>query len=331
MSKNWWMVRAGIGGNYAPEFESENCVAFGGDRSSGLAECKSPEEVKSHVERRYQGLRKGQIRMKAAQCIRFTLGITQGDRVVTYDPNRRTYLIGTVKSDCKPGHIGELLHVRDVIWEASASRDDLTVASKNSLGSIMSVFSINPTVAAELERAARGEPAIEPDSDEAETIDEVEELRHEAEKRGRDFIEDHVAALEWYQLEEIVAGLLRAMGYKTRVTPAGPDRGRDIMASPDGLGLSQPRIIAEVKHRPKSASDAPMIRSFLGGRRAGDNCMFVSTGGFTKDARYEAERANVPLALVTLEELVDLLIQHYPNADAETRALVPLTPIYWPA
>ena len=330
MSENWWMVRAGRSGDYAQDFESENCVAFGGERSNGLAECKSPDDVRAHVKNRYANLRKAQIRMRIAQCIRFTHDIQQGDRVVTYDPDRRTYLIGKIKSDCKPGKIGELLHIRDVEWDGRAIRDDLTVASKNSLGSIMSVFSINAGVAAELERAAHGERANDALTDDY-AIDEVQELRLESERRGREFIEDHVASLEWDQMEELVAGLLRAMGYKTRVSPAGPDRGRDIMASPDGLGLSQPRIIAEVKHRPKSPSDATMSRSFLGGRRPGDNCMFVSTGGFTKDARYEAERANVPLALVTLEELVDLLIQHYPNADAETRAMVPLMPVYWPA
>ena len=55
-----------------------------------------------------------------------------------------------------------------------------------------------------------------------------------------------------------------------------------------------------------------------------------STGGFAKDARYEAERANIPVALLDLDELVSLLIQNYPSLDAETRALVPLVPIYWP-
>lgn len=49
-----------------------------------------------------------------------------------------------------------------------------------------------------------------------------------------------------------------------RVSEEGPDRGRDIAASPDGLGLKDPRIIVEVKHREgKTGSQA--IRSFTGG------------------------------------------------------------------
>ena len=62
-------------------------------------------------------------------------------------------------------------------------------------------------------------------------------------------IEDRIAALDWRQMQELVAGILRGMGYKTTVSADGPDRGVDIFASPDGLGLQEPRIFVEVKHR----------------------------------------------------------------------------------
>ncbi|MDC0946604.1 restriction endonuclease [Nitrospinaceae bacterium] len=44
-------------------------------------------------------------------------------------------------------------------------------------------------------------------------------------------------------MQELVAGLLRAMGSKTKVFPAGPDQGKDIIASPDGFDFEIPRII----------------------------------------------------------------------------------------
>jgi restriction system protein len=44
-------------------------------------------------------------------------------------------------------------------------------------------------------------------------------------------------------MQDLVAGLLRALGYKKRVSPAGPDRGKDIVASPDGFGFESPRIL----------------------------------------------------------------------------------------
>jgi len=120
------------------------------------------------------------------------------------------------------------------------------------------------------------------------------------------------------------------MGYRTRVASPGPDRGTDIIASPDGLGLEQPRIRAEVKHRAGSVG-APMLRSFTGGLRQNDRGLYVSTGGFTKEARYESERSTVPVTLVDIDELAEILVQYYDDADSETKALVPLVKLYWPA
>ncbi len=327
-----WMVRAGRNGVLAQEFESKSCVAFADEQVANLATIASKEQLEQHLRKCLPNLRPIQLRMAVGRCARFVLEMKERDRVITYDPDRRMYLVGTITSKCmhQPGTVPDLVHVRNVKWEGQVPRDELSVATRNSLGSIMSVFQINSDAAREV--ADRMEGKVPPFSEDSSSEDSlpVDELRKEAEENGRRFLEDMVASLDWEQMQELVAGVLRAMGFKTRVSNPGPDQGKDIMASPDGLGLSQPRIVVEVKHH-KSAVDSKMIRSFLGGRRPGDNGMFVSTGGFTKDARYEAERANFPLALVTLEELVDLLLQHYPNVDAETRALVPVVPIYWPA
>ena len=131
-------------------------------------------------------------------------------------------------------------------------------------------------------------------------------------------------------MQELVAGILRAMGYKTLVSPAGADRGKDIIASPDGFGFEPPRIVVEVKHRHERMGSGE-IRSFLGGRHKDDRGLYVSTGGFTKDALYEGERANVHLTMWTLDELARTLMAHYPATDPETKRLVPLRYFYVPA
>jgi len=56
----------------------------------------------------------------------------------------------------------------------------------------------------------------------------------------------------------------------------------------------------------------------------------MSTGGFTKDAHYEAERSSIPLTLMDLDELTAAITDHYEKMDPEARALLPLTRIYWP-
>ena len=85
-----------------------------------------------------------------------------------------------------------------------------------------------------------------------------------------------------------------------------------------------------MKHR-QGTIGSQDIRSFLGGRHPQDKGLYVSTGGFTKDAYYEAERANIPLALMTIDELVETLVDQYDKLDLETQQLVPLKRIDWPA
>jgi restriction system protein len=72
------------------------------------------------------------------------------------------------------------------------------------------------------------------------------------------------------------------------------------------------------------------VRSFLGGRHKDDKGLYVSTGGFSKDARYEAERASIPLTLMDLDDLVKAILEHYEKMDADSQRLVPLRKIYWP-
>ncbi|WP_339618102.1 restriction endonuclease, partial [uncultured Gilvimarinus sp.] len=147
---------------------------------------------------------------------------------------------------------------------------------------------------------------------------------------SHELIKDKLASLLPEEMEEMVAAILRAMGYKAKVSPKGPDRGVDVIASPDGLGLTQPRIKAEVKHR-DGAMGAPSIRGFIGTLREGDSGLFVSSGGFTREARYEADRCTFPLTLVDMDDLSDLIVAHYEGFDLEGRALLPLIRVFWPA
>lgn len=143
-------------------------------------------------------------------------------------------------------------------------------------------------------------------------------------------IKDRINRLDWDEMQNLVAGVLRSMGYKTQVSPAGADRGKDIIASPDGFGFENPRIIVEVKHRREQMS-SQQIRSFIGVRHKDDRGLYVSTGGFSKDARYEADRSTIPLTLWTLDDLVRALVENYEQVDIETKLLVPLKKTYLPA
>jgi restriction system protein len=65
--------------------------------------------------------------------------------------------------------------------------------------------------------------------------------------------------------------------------------------------------------------------------RQGDRGLYVSTGSFTKDAKYEASQSNIPVMLLDLDELAILVVTHYKNFDLKGRALISLIRVYWRA
>jgi restriction system protein len=336
----WWMVRAAQNGVYIDDFVEKGMVSIGGNSEGALNTLVSKKEMFVKIQEIHSDWKKGKQIMWASQLYRFAHEIVQGDRVVSYDTQQRIYHVGTVTGGYgfQPQVIGNHPHYRTVSWHGSVSRDCLSISTKNSLGAICSLFFIPVAAAAEIETILKGEQKEQSSlamTSDAETLIELEEAKimasaQDAESKALEYIKDKVNCLDWEDLQELVAGILRAMGYKTQISPTGPDRGKDIIASPDGLGFENPRIIVEVKHREKSPMSSQAIRSFLGGRHPGDKGLYVSTGGFSKDAYYEAERANIPLTLMNFDDLVKALVCNYEALDIETKQLIPLRKIFWP-
>lgn len=334
---NIWVVRAGRGGAYVDLYLERGMISIGmSERIGAEAIGMSRDELQDRTAKAHPEWSGPRLGTHVGQIHRFLADIKVGDEVATYDPSLRRYLLGLVTSEARwePDVVEWQPYVRNVKWDRRVARDALSVESRNSLGAIQSLFRLNADASSELRKLAVPLSApveVEPKATATPTTKDrsLDDLRVEVIEKASEFIEDMIASLDSYQMQDFVAGLLRAMGYKTRVSQQGSDRGVDIFASPDGLGLQEPRIFVEVKHR-SAPMGSQQIRAFMGGRRQGDRCLYVSTGGFTKDARYEAERSNVPLTLLDLRELGTLLVEHYEALDVETKRLVPLTKLYWP-
>lgn len=152
----------------------------------------------------------------------------------------------------------------------------------------------------------------------------------EAEETAWAEIERYVSAMNPYDLQRLVAALLRAMGYHVAWNaPPGPDKGIDIIAHNDPLGTSTPRIKVQVKRRGDKIS-VDGLRSFIAQLGEQDVGIFVSTGGFTGDAESEARMKETrKLTLVDLETLVDLWIQHYDKITESDKRLLPIRPVHF--
>jgi len=309
MVKPIWMVRAGEHGFRCEEFERQGIVSIGWPELGNLGLLTSREDFRQSTQRAYPDSRKLQAAVWAGQTFRCVREMNVGDGILTYSPPDRQYLVGTIVGEYAydTALSPEQPNVRRVQWRGRIERDRLSVPTRNSLGAISTIFLLPPEAAEEVEsllaNPQAGAPSApeEPSAKVAERV-EVEDLYRDVQARGFEFIKDKVIALDWEEMQDLVAGLLRAMGYKTRISPSGSDRGKDIVASRDGLGFEDPRIVVEVKHR-TAQMGSQQIRSFLGGRHESDKGLYVSTGGFSKDARYEAERGSIPVTLMDIDDL----------------------------
>ncbi len=326
-----WMIRAGHKGVYAADWFEKGCVGVGwGDFGTDDISTMSYEQIFDAYAAANPSFSKNKIANGASQVFHFGHDVVEGSTVVMYDAAERIYHVGTVAGPCKPvADTDGLTYSRKVKWRGIACRDNLSLASRNSLGSTLTVFTVNDTVMAELE-AALGKKKPQVAGIVSTVAEDDEPIKYTSPDDGIEAIKDRVTHLSWEDMEFLTAGLLRAMGYHASVTGPGPDGGRDVEATLDALGLEHPRVVAEVKHR-KGAMGAPAIRSFMAGLHGDERGLYVSTGGFSKDAKIEAMHAPRPIRLVDIDDFVRLYVENYNNADEETRNILPLGCIWYPA
>ncbi len=171
--------------------------------------------------------------------------------------------------------------------------------------------------------------------EEVEDIEDIEEAStlatlEEAEESAWNEIDQYLAEMNPYDFQKLVAGLLRGMGYYVSyIAPQGPDKGIDIIAYSDPLGIKGPRIKVQVKRRADRIS-VDGIRSFVAVLADEDVGIFVTTGGFTRDAEDEARTHQTrKIMLIDMKKFFDLWVEHYDRIPEEYRRLMPLKPVYF--
>jgi len=156
-----------------------------------------------------------------------------------------------------------------------------------------------------------------------QTIDQYESAALEG-------LKSYVDSLNPYEFQDLVAALLRGMGYYTPfVAPKGKDGGVDIIAYRDPLGTVTPRIKVQVKHREVKATVAE-LRQLMGLlQKDGDVGIFISTGGFTPDTKTTAQSSHVHVELIDFDRFIGLWKDFYEKMPDEDKKRLPLTPIYF--
>ena len=120
------------------------------------------------------------------------------------------------------------------------------------------------------------------DIDDDETVEEESDIQDltltQKEEEALEGLKKYIYAKNPYEFQDLVAALLRGMGYFTPfVAPKGKDGGIDIIAYQDPLGAKNPRIKLQVKHRPDTKATAKEIKQLMGVlSKEGEIAIFVA-------------------------------------------------------
>ena len=263
-----------------------------------------------------------------------------GDWVVLPSKHRPAVHVGEVKGPYvfDAGAEDPFFHWRDVDWLAtdvprSAFDQDLLY----SFGAFMTICKIKRNDAEKRVRAmaaggwkrgAAGATLAHASS--LHTEDEDEREQTDLEELATDEIAKLIMAkFKGHGLARLVEAILRAQGYFTYLSPAGSDKGIDILAAPAPLGFGQPRICVQVKSE-QGPIDRPTLDQLIGTMQNthADQGLLVAWGGFKQSVDREVPTQFFRVRMWGQGELIQQLLQHYDKLDEEIKAELPLKRIW---
>ncbi len=272
----------------------------------------------------YPDAKKGSIAAGAGMLYRFCHEAQIGDYVVFPSKSNREVNIGMVEGEYvyDPNQV-EYVQIRKVKWLKHLPRMAFSQGALYEIGSAMSFFSVK-NYADELLGALgknfkKNYSYDSEDESVGATADDIIEST-------KDFILKELSRqFKGYDLENFVADLLRAMGYRTTISPKGGDSGIDITAYKDEL---PPRILVQVKSQNGDIKETT-IQSLKGAMREGDYGLFVTLSNYTKNARKYLDSTPV-IRGINGTELVELILKYYDDLSDKYKKMIPLKMVYIP-
>lgn len=274
----------------------------------------------------YPDAKKGSIANGAGMLYRFACEVQVGDYVVFPSKIDRMINLGVIEGGYEyDADAAEYVQQRKVKWLKHIPRTAFSQGALYEVGSAMSFFTVKNYADEYLVALDKGfkKTAITIDGEEDESVGATAEEIIESTK---DFILKELSKnLKGYALEEFVADLLRAMGYRTTVSSQGGDSGIDITAYKDEL---PPRILVQVKSQDGDIKETT-IQSLKGAMREGDYGLFVSLSNYTKNAQKYLDSTPIIRGINGME-LVALVLKYYDDLSEKYKKMIPLKMVYIP-
>jgi restriction system protein len=331
-----WLVRLGKNGEYEARALEENVLTLGFGIASDISQLTNREALIAEMARLFPDDKPNRHKNVAAQLNQFVNIAQVGDLVVSPLKTTSTIAIGRIDGPYSPGPNGEV--TRPVKWlRTDLRRDVFRQDLLYSFGAFLTVCEIRRNDA--LHRVEQvlqvgrdpgdGARRLHSTNGRQETDVETEEASDQPVNLyqvARDQIEKRIASVfSGHDFTRLVAAVLTAQGYRTRVSPPGPDNGIDIVAGSGPLGLESPRVVVQVKSGDVIA-DQPALQSLIGNIHDthADHGLIVSWSGFTAPVRRRVNELFFRVRLWGREELLDALFSTYDQLPEDIRAELPL-------
>lgn len=304
-------------------FLNNNVIAIGWGAFGDLSVLDATREAfKAHYEKSYPEAKKGSIPTSAGMLFRFMHEVKIGDYVVFPSKVDRMINIGIIEGEYEyVPSADRYVQQRKVKWLKHLPRTVFSQGALYEVGSALTFFIVK-NYADEFLAAINKNfvtESVEDDETVAATADEIIEST-------KDFILKELSKnLKGYDLEDFIADLLQAMGYRTTVSAHGGDSGIDIVAYKDEL---PPRIMVQVKSQDSNIKEST-IQSLKGAMREGDYGLFVTLSNYTDNAKKYLK--NTPIIRgINGTELVELILKYYDKLSEKYRKMIPLKMVYIP-
>lgn len=306
-------------------FLKDDKMAIGWKEIGNLREIPANrDDYKKKYVQVYPDASKGAVATCAGMLYRFCHEVQIGDYVVYPSKSDRMINIGEITGDYEfvpDAH--EYVQQRNVKWLKRIPRTSFSQGALYEIGSALSFFAVKNYADEFLSALDKGFKKHAAANDEDDTVGATAEDIIESTK---DFILKELSRnLKGYALEEFVADLLRAMGYRTTVSPQGGDSGIDITAYKDEL---PPRILVQVKSQDSDIKETTVL-SLKGAMREGDYGLFITLSNYTKNAQKYLESTPI-IRGINGTELVDLILKYYEDLDIKYKKMIPLKMVYIP-
>ncbi len=342
MKKRLWMVRAGREGERELAAIDQNRLLPGFAELGDLSKFSSRESLSNYLLQMYPDHKKMSRVSYAGQLYRFVHEIQIDDLVVMPRKLTTGVAIGEIKSPYIFKPEDQYKHFREVKWLAEAEpRDTFKQDLLNSLGAFMTIceikrnFALNRVIAVLKDGKDPGPIMGSKNSGHAQASDEYVDVEDYAIDIEDVAVQQIISLIKsefaGHALAELVAEILRAQGYTTKVSPPGPDQGVDILATGGKLGIGEERICVQVKSGDGLANQT-VVMQLLGAVKAvgAQTGLLVSISGVNSAAQRFLDQNFFELRLWQMQDFLKALFRSYGSLSDQTRAKLPLKQIWVP-